>query len=41
MVDAILNTGMPAPIDIQVSSPDIPDDFRLAREIAAKVSAPP
>jgi multidrug efflux pump subunit AcrB len=41
MVDAILNTGMPAPIDIQVSSPDIPEDFRLAREIAAKVSALP
>jgi multidrug efflux pump subunit AcrB len=41
MVDSILNTGMPAPIDIQVSSPDIPEDFRLAREIAAKVSALP
>ena len=41
MVDAILNTGMPAPIDIQVSSPNIPEDFRLAREIAAKVSALP
>ena len=41
MVDAILNTGMPAPIDIQVSSPNIPEDFRLARELAAKVSALP
>jgi multidrug efflux pump subunit AcrB len=41
MVDAILNTGMPAPIDIQVSSPNIPEDFRLAREIAAKVGALP
>ncbi len=41
MVDAIINTGMPAPIDIQVSSPDIPGDYRLAREIATKVSALP
>jgi HAE1 family hydrophobic/amphiphilic exporter-1 len=38
MVDAIINTGMPAPIDIQVSSPNIPEDFRLAREIAGKVA---
>ena len=30
MVDAILNTGMPAPIDIQVSSPNIPMTYRLA-----------
>jgi hydrophobic/amphiphilic exporter-1 (mainly G- bacteria), HAE1 family len=41
MVDAIINTGMPAPIDIQVSSPDLTGDYRLAREIASKVSALP
>ncbi len=41
MVDAIINTGMPAPIDIQVTSPDIPGDYNLAREIATKVSALP
>ena len=41
MEDAIINTGMPAPIDIQVSSPDIAGDYRLAREIASKVSALP
>jgi HAE1 family hydrophobic/amphiphilic exporter-1 len=41
MVDGIINTGMPAPIDIQVSSPDIPGDYRLAREIASRVSALP
>ena len=41
MVDAIINTGMPAPIDIQVTSPDISGDFRLAHEIASKVSALP
>jgi multidrug efflux pump subunit AcrB len=41
MVDGIINTGMPAPIDIQVSSPDIPGDYRIARELAAKVQALP
>jgi multidrug efflux pump subunit AcrB len=41
MVDAIINTGMPAPIDIQVTSPDIPADFSLAHEIATKVAALP
>ena len=41
MVDAIINTGMPAPIDIQVSSPDISGDYKLAREIANKVAALP
>jgi multidrug efflux pump subunit AcrB len=41
MVDAIINTGMPAPIDIQVTSPDIPGDYRIAREIASKVSELP
>ncbi len=29
MVDAVLNTGMPAPIDVQVTSPDLPGDFQL------------
>ena len=41
MVDAIINTGMPAPIDVQVTSPDIAGDYRLVREIAAKVAALP
>ena len=41
MVDAIINTGMPAPIDIQVSSPDISGDYQLARDIARKVGALP
>ncbi len=31
MVDAILNTGMPAPIDIQVTSPDLAEDHRSLR----------
>ncbi len=29
MVDAVLNTGMPAPIDVQVTSPDLPGDYAL------------
>ena len=41
MVDAILNTGMPAPIDVQVSSRDIPANFDFAQRLAAKISALP
>lgn len=41
MVDAIINTGMPAPIDVQVSSPNIAGDYQLVREIATKVAALP
>ena len=41
MVDAIINTGMPAPIDVQVSSPDIAGDYNLVREISTKVAALP
>jgi multidrug efflux pump subunit AcrB len=38
MVDAVLNTGMPAPIDVQVTSPDLPGDFRFAQALAARIS---
>ncbi len=38
MVDAVLNTGMPAPIDVQVTSPDLPADFRFAQQLAARIS---
>ena len=38
MVDAVLNTGMPAPIDVQVTSSDLPADFRLAQQLAARIS---
>jgi multidrug efflux pump subunit AcrB len=38
MVDAVLNTGMPAPIDIQVTSPDLKSDFRFAQQLASRVS---
>jgi multidrug efflux pump subunit AcrB len=41
MVDAILNTGMPAPIDVQVVSRDIPANFDFAQRLAAKISALP
>jgi len=36
MVDAILNMGMPAPIDIQVSSPNLPQIYGVAQDLAAR-----
>ncbi len=36
MVDAILNSGMPAPIDVQVSSSDLPQDYSLAQDLATQ-----
>jgi hydrophobic/amphiphilic exporter-1 (mainly G- bacteria), HAE1 family len=37
MVDAILNTGMPAPIDVQVSSPDLPEIYSIAQNLASRI----
>lgn len=37
MVDAILNMGMPAPIDIQVSSPDLRQTYDVAQELASRI----
>ena len=37
MVDAILNTGMPAPIDVQVSSPDLREIHGIAENLAAEI----
>ncbi len=37
MVDAILNTGMPAPIDVQVSSPDLDQIYGIAQNLAARI----
>ncbi len=34
MVDAILNMGMPAPIDVQVSSPDLGQIYSIAQNLA-------
>ncbi|MGC2270580.1 MAG: efflux RND transporter permease subunit [Candidatus Sulfotelmatobacter sp.] len=36
MVDAILNMGMPAPIDVQVSSPDLNQIYGIAQNLAAR-----
>ncbi|HLJ16117.1 MAG TPA: efflux RND transporter permease subunit [Bryobacteraceae bacterium] len=37
MVDAILNMGMPAPIDVQVSSRDLNRAYSLAEDLAARI----
>src|SRR3984885_12621388 len=37
MVDAILNMGMPAPIDVQVSSPDLHEIYGIAQNLAARI----
>jgi hydrophobic/amphiphilic exporter-1 (mainly G- bacteria), HAE1 family len=37
MVDAILNMGMPAPIDVQVSSPDLDQIYGIAENLAGQI----
>jgi len=37
MVDAILNSGMPAPIDVQVSSRDLNRTYNAAQDLAARI----
>ncbi len=37
MVDAILNMGMPAPIDVQVSSPNLEQIHGIAENLAAEI----
>ncbi len=37
MVDAILNMGMPAPIDIQVSSPHLHEIYGIAQDLAGRI----
>src|SRR5215469_1171378 len=37
MVDAILNMGMPAPIDIQVSAPDLHQVYGIAQDLAGRI----
>ncbi len=37
MVDAILNQGAPAPIDVQVSSSDLPQINSIAQNLAARI----
>ena len=41
MVDAILNMGMPAPIDIQVSGPDLPQIYSVAQDLAGQIRTVP
>ncbi|MGO9648540.1 MAG: efflux RND transporter permease subunit [Terriglobales bacterium] len=37
MVDAILNSGMPAPIDVQVSSPDLKQIYDISQNLATQI----
>ncbi len=37
MVDAILNSGAPAPIDVQVSSPDLDQIYGIAQRLADRI----
>ncbi len=37
LVDSVVNQGLPAPIDIQVSTSDLQTGYNLARDIAAQV----
>ncbi len=41
MVDAVLNMGMPAPIDVQVSSPDLHRTYAIAQELAKRIRTLP
>ena len=41
MVDAVLNMGMPAPIDVQVSSPDLHQTYRVAQDLASQIRSLP
>ncbi|MBV8864438.1 MAG: efflux RND transporter permease subunit [Acidobacteriaceae bacterium] len=37
MVDATLNMGMPAPIDVQVTGRDLDEDYRVAQELSRRI----
>ncbi|HEY1676616.1 MAG TPA: efflux RND transporter permease subunit [Candidatus Sulfotelmatobacter sp.] len=41
MVDAVLNMGMPAPIDVQVSSSDLSQIYGVAQNLASQIRALP
>jgi multidrug efflux pump subunit AcrB len=41
LVDSVINQGLPAPIDVQVSSNDMQSAFELARTLAGKIKASP
>src|ERR1700748_2718427 len=37
LVDSVINQGLPAPVDIQVSGSDLDQSFEIARQIATQV----
>jgi multidrug efflux pump subunit AcrB len=39
MVDAVINSGMPAPIDVQVSGSDLKNNFAFAQDLATRIRA--
>jgi multidrug efflux pump subunit AcrB len=41
LVDGVINQGLPAPIDVQVSSMDMNDAYALAEDLAAKIRTYP
>jgi multidrug efflux pump subunit AcrB len=41
MVDAILNSGMPAPVDVQVSGSDLPLIYGIAQNLASQIRQAP
>jgi multidrug efflux pump subunit AcrB len=41
MVDAVLSMGMPAPIDVQVSSPDLREIYGIAQDLSGKIRGLP
>jgi multidrug efflux pump subunit AcrB len=41
LVDGVVNQGLPAPIDIQVSSMDMDGAYALAKQLAQKIKAMP
>ena len=41
MVDAVLNMGMPAPIDVQVSSPHLTRSYGVAQDLASQIRTLP
>jgi multidrug efflux pump subunit AcrB len=41
LVDGVINQGLPAPIDVQISSMDMDSAYTLAQQLAAKIRAFP
>ena len=41
LVDSVINQGLPAPIDIQVSSMDMDGAYALAKDLSKQIEAMP